>query len=109
MVRTYQRRQPENTVLYRVVQNNLATFVARAEERGRTIPWFVRRELESYLDCGILARGFVRVFCESCKFQHLVALSCCLQQKTMRSWALSVEKGAMNTLPCLAAAVEECR
>jgi hypothetical protein len=61
MVRAHQRREPENTSLYRVVQNNLATFVAGAEERGRTIPWFVCRELKSFLDRGILARGVVRV------------------------------------------------
>jgi len=76
MARDYRRREPEKTVLYRVVQNNLATFVARAGQRGRTIPWFVKRELESYLDCGILSRGFVRVACQSCRNEHLVALSC---------------------------------
>jgi len=76
MLRSYQRREPEKTTLYRLVQNNLATFVARAEQRDRTIPWFVRKELESYLDCGILARGFVRVACRSCAFERHVALSC---------------------------------
>jgi len=76
MVHSYKRREPEKTVLYRVVQNHLATFLARAEERGRTIPWFVKRELERFLDCGILSRGFVRVWCESCRFEYLVALSC---------------------------------
>jgi hypothetical protein len=76
MPRSYQRREPEKSVLYRLVQNNLATFIARAEQRGRTIPWFVRKELEGYLDCGILARGFVRVACKSCAFERLVALSC---------------------------------
>jgi len=76
MVRTYKRREPEKTVLYRVVQNNLATFLARAEDRGRVVPWFVRKELEAYLDCGILTRGFVRVWCPGCQFEHAVALSC---------------------------------
>lgn len=32
--------------------------------------------LESCLDCGILSRGFVRGACESCRHEHLVALSC---------------------------------
>ncbi len=72
----YQRRQPEKTVMYQVLQNHLATFVERAEASGRTIPDFVLRELDRFLDCGILARGFVRVACGGCKTEHLVALSC---------------------------------
>ncbi len=76
MVRTYKRREPEKTVLYRVVQNNLSTFMARAADRGRVIPWFVRNDLESFLDCGILAKGFVRVQCKSCRFERAVAFSC---------------------------------
>jgi hypothetical protein len=53
----YQRRTPENTVLYRVVQQNLETFLASARKRGRVVPRFVERELRAYLDCGILAHG----------------------------------------------------
>ena len=53
----YQRREPENTVLYRVVQQNLEPFLASARDQGRVVPRFVERELRAYLDCGILARG----------------------------------------------------
>jgi len=34
------------------------TFLARQRERGRLVPRFVERELRSFLDCRILARGF---------------------------------------------------
>lgn len=73
---TYRRRQPEKTVLHTVLRENLETFWAQAEQRGQSIPGFVRRSLEKYLDCGDLNRGFVRVVCGSCKAQHLVAFSC---------------------------------
>jgi hypothetical protein len=36
----------------------------------------VRRELLSLLDCGILARGFLRVRCPRCRKDLLVAFSC---------------------------------
>jgi len=43
---------------------------------GAALPPFVRRELEGYLDCGLLCRGFARLKCESCAEQHLVAFAC---------------------------------
>jgi hypothetical protein len=56
---TYQRRQPERTVLYRTIETHLPTFLAQtagdAEPPG--LPAFVTREFEAYLRCGILAHG----------------------------------------------------
>jgi len=72
----YQRRQPEKTVLYRVINEHLATFLGQAKQEGKTIPKFVRKDIQGILDCGILAKGFVRVVCKDCKTEHLVALSC---------------------------------
>jgi hypothetical protein len=72
----YQRREPETSVLYRVVQQNLETFLASTRDRGRVVPRFVERELRAYLDCGILARGFLRVRCGDCGRERLVAYSC---------------------------------
>jgi hypothetical protein len=73
---TYERRQPEETVLYGVVQGELETFLARARSRERTVPRFVERELRAYLRCGILAHGFVRVHCDECGLDRVVAFSC---------------------------------
>ncbi len=71
------RREPERSVLHRVLCEHLATFLARAEEgSGPGLPRFVRRELRRYLDCGILAFGFARVHCSSCGKDELVAFSC---------------------------------
>ena len=60
----YTPRRPEQTVLYQVVAENLETFLARADMRDRHVPRFVERELRGFLDCGILARGFLRVHCD---------------------------------------------
>ncbi|MEZ4271735.1 MAG: transposase [Myxococcota bacterium] len=73
---SYRRREPEKTALYQVVQSNLSTFIAQAEEEGRGVPDFVQRRLARFLGCGILSRGFVRVVCDGCKEQHLIAFSC---------------------------------
>ncbi|MCI0572937.1 MAG: transposase zinc-binding domain-containing protein, partial [Myxococcaceae bacterium] len=72
----YRRRQPEGTLLYRAVQQNLATFREEAEEVGRGLPRYVDREFARYLECGVLAQGFARVRCEGCKDEMLVAFSC---------------------------------
>ena len=59
---TYARREPENTVLHRIVREHLATFLATVcEERGKSLPCYVEEELRRYLRCGILAHGFLRV------------------------------------------------
>ena len=74
---TYQRHQPEHTVLYKIVQENLETFLRLVhEECGRALPDFVEKEFREYLKCGILAHGFLRAKCESCSDEHLIAFSC---------------------------------
>ena len=72
----YRRREPENTVLYQVVREQLETFLARREEQGHPVPRFIERELRAFLECGILAHGFVRVRCDSCGKDRAVAFSC---------------------------------
>ncbi len=72
----FPRRRPEDTALYRAVCENLETFLARAEQSGRSVPRFVVRELRAYLKCGLLPFGFVRVRCTQCGVERLVAFSC---------------------------------
>ncbi|WP_146209848.1 transposase zinc-binding domain-containing protein [Vitiosangium sp. GDMCC 1.1324] len=72
----YRRRQPEGTVLYEAVRENLATLLAEAGELGRGLPRYVERDFARYLECGVLAHGFAQVRCESCKDELLVAFSC---------------------------------
>jgi hypothetical protein len=74
----YQRHRPETTTLYAVVRDNVETLYAAvaAGFEGAALPPFVRREFDSYLDCGLLCRGFARMKCDACVEQHLVAFSC---------------------------------
>src|SRR2546422_11538240 len=72
----YTPRNAEATVLYRVVAEELETFLARQQQRDRPPPQFVEREFRSFLDCGVLARGFLRLRCPSCGYDRLLAFSC---------------------------------
>ena len=71
-----ERRRPEETVLYQVVQQaHWGEFCERAEESGG-LPAFVTREVDEYLTYGILERGFLRLACLSCGHGRLVGFSC---------------------------------
>jgi len=72
----YERRRPEATTLYAVVRDNVETLYAAMGESGATLPGFVREELEGYLDCGLLCRGFAHLKCEQCGEHRVVAFSC---------------------------------
>jgi hypothetical protein len=73
----YERRRPEETTLYRLVQEHLETFLAQVElEAGAGLPDFVREEFDAFLECGILAHGFLRLHCADCAHEKLVAFSC---------------------------------
>jgi len=47
-----------------------------ASEVGLGLPRYVERDFAKYLECGVLAHGFARVRCESCRDELLVAFSC---------------------------------
>lgn len=76
LVGEYRRRRPEQTVLYRVIQENYQTFASLCEEEDQPLPAFIRREFEKYLACGMLSEGFSRVHCGSCGYDRLVGFSC---------------------------------
>ncbi len=72
----YERHQPEKTLLHEVVREQLESFLANAREHGAPVARFVERELRAYLECGVLAHGFLRVCCDGCGHDRLVAFSC---------------------------------
>ena len=72
----YERRKPEQTLLHQVVREQLETFLARAQCRDQNPPRFVEQELRSFLRCGVLAHGFLRLHCDDCGQDRLVAFSC---------------------------------
>ena len=110
----YERHRPEQTLLYQIVEQYYPAFSAHLAERGTALPGYVQCEFEDYLKCGRLEHGFLRVRCESCHAERLVAFSCkrrgfcpscgarrmaesaallvdeVLPQQPMRQWVLSV-------------------
>jgi Transposase zinc-binding domain len=81
----YCPRRPEDSPLYAAVAGHLETFLARQRERDREIPAFVEQEFREFLDCGVLARGFIRVHCDACGLDRVVPYSCYAQRETICS------------------------
>jgi len=74
----YKRRRPEVTVLYEVVRDNVETLHFALDDGTLDVrlPFHAIKELDAYLDCGLLCRGFARIRFESCDESRLVAFSC---------------------------------
>lgn len=76
----YRRRQPETTELYRCVYHGRERLPLVWEERFRSTYGVLRDEVletfDAYLNCGLLAHGAARVYCDTCKHSLLVAFSC---------------------------------
>src|SRR5262249_30667421 len=75
---TYAPRDPSRTVLYTVIADHLETFFASldADPDATGLPAYVEREFYAYLQCGILAHGFLRLGCDTCPKELLLPFSC---------------------------------
>jgi len=51
-------------------------FRDRWTAEGPPLPRYVEDEFEAYLNCGLLEHGFLRVKCDACQAEKLVAFSC---------------------------------
>jgi len=72
----YVRHRPETTLLYQIVREYWPEFQAELANHGKYLPAYVTKEFDEYLKCGILEHGFLRVKCEACHDEKLVAFSC---------------------------------
>jgi ribosomal protein S27E len=72
----YARHRPESTLLYHLVEQHYPVFRELRVEAGRPLPAYVQEEFDAYLRCGRLEEGFLRVRCEHCHAEKLVAFSC---------------------------------
>lgn len=74
----YRPRAAEHTVLYRVIEEHLETFLDAAAHHadGQRLPSFVEREFREFLTCGAPEHGFARLRCEHCSLERLVPFSC---------------------------------
>jgi hypothetical protein len=74
---THRRHRPERTALYAIVREHLAAFERLAEENyARPLPKYVRRAFAEYLRCGLPEHGVMRLHCEDCGHDRVVAFSC---------------------------------
>ena len=58
------------------VAEHYPAFCAERAAEDRPLPAYVQQEFEAYLKCGRLEHGFLRVRCEGCHAEKLVAFSC---------------------------------
>jgi hypothetical protein len=101
-VATYEPRDPSHTVLYKVIAAHLETFLVSldADPAAKGLPAYVQHEFYAYLQCGILAHGFLRLGCDTCKHEMLLACSCkrrgfcpsCAGRRTAQTAAHLVER-----------------
>jgi len=118
----YSRHRPEATLLYWLVAQHYPSFRDRRAAEGRALPRYVEAEFEAYLRCGLLEHGFLRVKCNACQAEKLVAFSCkrrglcpscgarrivetaallvdnVLPQQPIRQWVLSLRFALRNLL-----------
>ena len=96
----YERHRPEQTLLYPLVEEYYPAFEAQLAAQGKELPEYVQREFEDYLKCGRLEGGFLRVRCDTCHVERLVAFSCkrrgfcpsCGARRMVESAALLVDE-----------------
>ena len=75
----YKPRRPAETVFYQIIQENLEQYLHTVREEtpdDDPIPGYVEKEFYKYLDCGLLSKGFARVYCDSCHHEYLLPFSC---------------------------------
>lgn len=73
----YKRHEPETSALYKIVSDNLESFLRYTREHYRKpLPRYVEREFRRFIRCGILSFGLTRLRCARCGKDMLVAHSC---------------------------------
>jgi len=63
-------------LLYQIVHEYWPEFQAELASQNKYLPAYITQEFEAYLKCGRLEHGFLRVRCEICHDEKLVAYSC---------------------------------
>jgi ribosomal protein S27E len=95
----YERHEAKNTLLYKIIKEYYPCYLSHLADEERTLPLYVQREFDDYLECGLLEHGFLRVRCEDCHHERMVAFSCkhrgfcpsCCAKRMIESAALLVD------------------
>lgn len=72
----YERHRLERTLLYPLIEAYYPALKVPLTAQGTVLPEYDQREFEDFLKCGRLEHGFLRVRCDTCHAEHLVAFSC---------------------------------
>ena len=76
----YNRRHPERTDYYRIIEGSFEEFERSYPDQFEDKYGYLRTEvmkaLYSFLDCGIPENGMARVRCDECGHDFFVAYSC---------------------------------
>ena len=91
----YERHQPEQTLLYQLVEAHYPALVDQLAQQGKSLPDHVHREFESYLKCGRLENGLLRLRCDNCHFERLALGGplLFLQEARILSWLWRTQDG----------------
>ena len=81
----HERHRPEQTLLYRIIDRYYPEFLACMAEQGKPLPFHIKKEFDEFLKCGRLEHGFLRVRCETCFEERLVAFSCTNSRRFRRA------------------------
>src|SRR5207245_6985798 len=100
---TYEPRDPSRTVLYTLIADHLETFLASldADPDATGLPAYVEREFYAYLQCGILAHGFLRLGCDTCPKELLLPFSCKRRGFCPSGAARRMAQTAAHLVPCV--------
>jgi len=98
--RRYARHSPDQTALYQLVERYFPELAELLAEQGRPLPRYVRKEFDEDLKCGRLEYGFLRLRCDCCHAERLLAFSCkrrgfcpsCGARRMVESAALLVDE-----------------
>lgn len=74
--RRHECHRPEQTLLYQLVEQHYPLLLSTLGEQEQSLPKYVRQEFEEYLKFGRLEHGFLRLRCDACHAEKLVAFSC---------------------------------
>jgi hypothetical protein len=86
----YAQHRPEQTLLYQLVERYYPELAELMADQGRSLPRYVCREFDEYLKCGRLEYGILRLRCDACHAERLLAFSCTNSRRFRRAaWLLS--------------------
>ena len=69
-------RNARDSPLWQVINDTFPKLVDYVRHHDQHVPSFVERELEAFLACGQIDRGFTHIRCASCDARQLVPFTC---------------------------------